>query len=52
MSNDEHDRLLQHARTISRELGIDKTLKDYEIDVIIAPGDSAFNLLVSSAGKF
>ncbi|KAF8865226.1 amidase signature enzyme [Acephala macrosclerotiorum] len=50
MSNDEHEHLLQHARTISRELGIDKTLKDYEIDVIIAPGDSAFNLLVSSAG--
>lgn len=50
MADDEHDRLLNHARTISRELGIDKTLKEYGVDVIIAPADSAFNLLVSSAG--
>ncbi|KAN0114724.1 Amidase signature domain containing protein [Hyaloscypha variabilis] len=50
MSDIEHDRLLNHARSISRERGIDLTLKEYGVDVIIAPADSAFNLLVSSAG--
>jgi amidase len=50
MTDDEHDRLLSHARTISRERGIDRTLKEYGVDVIIAPADSAFNILVSSAG--
>lgn len=52
MSDEEHDKLLRHAVTVSRELGIDKTLKEYGVDVIIAPADSAFNLLVSSAGMF
>jgi len=50
MSDAEHDRLFNHARSISRERGIDLTLNKYGVDVIIAPADSAFNLLVSSAG--
>ncbi|CZR55425.1 related to glu/asp-tRNA amidotransferase subunit A [Phialocephala subalpina] len=50
MSTGQHDRLLRHVRTVSRDLGIDKTLKEYDIDVIIAPADSAFSLLVSAAG--
>ncbi|KAL2064596.1 hypothetical protein VTL71DRAFT_3733 [Oculimacula yallundae] len=50
MSEHEHDSLLRHARRVSRDLGIDKTLRDYEVDVIIAPADSCFNLLVSAAG--
>ncbi len=52
MSDAEHDRLFNHARSISRERGIDLTLHTYGVDVIIAPADSAFNLLVSSAGMF
>ncbi|TVY78523.1 putative amidase [Lachnellula suecica] len=50
MPQEERKRLFDHARTIGRELGIDKTLNDYGVDVIIAPADSAFNLLVSAAG--
>lgn len=50
MSDKEHDFLLNHARIVSRAHGIDKTLKDFSVDVIIAPADSAFNLLVSAAG--
>ncbi|CZS97129.1 related to glu/asp-tRNA amidotransferase subunit A [Rhynchosporium agropyri] len=50
ISEYEHSYLLRHARRVSRDLGIDKTLRDYNVDVIIAPADSCFNLLVSAAG--
>lgn len=50
MSDQEHDKLLDHARRVGRDLGIDKTLNEYDIDVIIAPADSPVNLLVSAAG--
>lgn len=50
MSRDHHDKLLAHARLIGGEEGIDAALKRWDIDVILAPGDSAYNLLVSAAG--
>ncbi|KAK4061446.1 hypothetical protein Trihar35433_9773 [Trichoderma harzianum] len=50
MSDEEHDFLLSHARKAGRDIGIDKTLKEYDVDLIIAPGDSPVNLLVSAAG--
>ena len=50
MPRDHHDKLLAHARLIGGEEGIDAALKRWDIDVILAPGDSAYNLLVSAAG--
>ena len=50
MSREHHDKLLAHARLIGGELGIDAALKRWKVDVIIAPADSAYNLLVSAAG--
>ncbi|PTB49596.1 hypothetical protein M431DRAFT_500069 [Trichoderma harzianum CBS 226.95] len=50
MSDEEHDFLLRHARKVGRDIGIDKTLKEYDVDLIIAPADSPVNLLVSAAG--
>ncbi|KAH6716462.1 amidase signature domain-containing protein [Leptodontidium sp. MPI-SDFR-AT-0119] len=50
LPEEQQAKLLRHARWISRDLGIDKTLKDYGVDVIIVPADSSFNLLVSAAG--
>ncbi|KAJ4857834.1 amidase domain-containing protein [Trichoderma breve] len=50
MSDEEHDFLLRHARKVGRDIGIDKTLKEYDVDLVIAPGDSPVNLLVSAAG--
>ncbi|KAF3067517.1 putative amidase [Trichoderma lentiforme] len=50
MSDEEHDFLLAHARKVGRDIGIDKTLKEYDVDLIIAPADSPVNLLVSAAG--
>ncbi|KAL5331385.1 hypothetical protein ACEPPN_000915 [Leptodophora sp. 'Broadleaf-Isolate-01'] len=51
LPEEQQAKLLRHARWISRDLGIDKTLKDYGVDVIIVPADSSFNLLVSAAAK-
>ncbi|QYT03682.1 Amidase domain-containing protein [Trichoderma simmonsii] len=50
MSDEEHDFLLKHARKVGRDIGIDKTLKEYDVDLVIAPADSPVNLLVSAAG--
>lgn len=50
MSDEEHDFLLRHARKVGRDIGIDKTLKEYDVDLVIAPADSPVNLLVSAAG--
>ncbi|KAH0523116.1 hypothetical protein TsFJ059_008166 [Trichoderma semiorbis] len=50
MSDEEHDFLLAHARKVGRDIGIDKTLKEYDVDLVIAPADSPVNLLVSAAG--
>ncbi|MCJ1249867.1 hypothetical protein MMC30_007093 [Trapelia coarctata] len=45
-----HAALLAHARHIGRTKGIDHTPQKYNIDVIIAPADPPYNLLVSAAG--
>ncbi|KAL6824617.1 amidase signature domain-containing protein [Trichoderma sp. SZMC 28015] len=50
MSDEEHDFLLEHVRKVGRDIGIDKTLKEYDVDLVIAPADSPVNLLVSAAG--
>jgi hypothetical protein len=49
-SRTRHAALLSHARLIGRTKGIDHTLQRYNIDVITAPADSPYNLLVSAAG--
>lgn len=51
MTDKEHDFLLEHARSVARAEGIEKTLETYDIDLIVAPGDSVVNLYVSAAGK-
>lgn len=50
MSSDRHDKLLAHARLVGGPRGIDAALLKWNLDVIIAPADSPFNLLVSAAG--
>jgi hypothetical protein len=51
MSDAEHKVLLAETRSVGREQGIDKTLKDFDIDVIIGPADSSVNLIIAAAGK-
>lgn len=41
---------LAHARKVARDLGIDKILSDYDIDVIIGPADSDLPKIAAAAG--
>ena len=52
MSEEEMTALKKHAKMIGGEKGIDKTLADYNIDVILAPADSLVITLASASGKY
>lgn len=51
MSSSQYETTLARIRHISRNLGIDLTLDQNDIDVIIGPADSAFSMLATSAGN-
>lgn len=51
LSQTERDDLLKKIRSVCREQGIDKTFEKHDLDVIMGPADSAFNLLVAGGGK-
>ena len=42
--------LLEHARLIGRERGIDETFKRYNINVLIGPAESAMSTFAAAAG--
>jgi amidase len=52
ISEEEYDEILSHSRKSGRELGIDKTLKDNEVDVILGPADGPLFYIAAFAGSF
>ncbi|KAH8601745.1 amidase signature domain-containing protein [Bisporella sp. PMI_857] len=50
MSTEAYEKTFAQMRLVSRDMGIDKTLRTDEVDVIIGPADSAFSLLACGAG--
>ena len=42
---------LNHARDVGRTRGIDRILKEYDIDVIIGPAESAMTDIASASGE-
>jgi amidase len=46
----EYQERLRFARGAAREDGIDKTLKEYQVDIIIGPGDGPLFKVAGSAG--
>ncbi|KAL8895141.1 MAG: hypothetical protein Q9207_008288 [Kuettlingeria erythrocarpa] len=52
LSTETLDAALQHARRVSRTKGIDKILKDYNLDVIIRPAESSMTDLASASGEW
>lgn len=52
LSTETLDITLYHAREISRTNGIDKILKDYNLDVIIGPAESSMTDLASASGSW
>lgn len=45
------DAALNHAREIGRTRGIDRILKEYDIDVIIGPAESSMTDIASASGE-
>lgn len=46
------DAALKYARDVGRTRGIDKILKEYEIDVIIGPAESSMTDLAAASGSY
>lgn len=51
MSSADYQTSLEYIKRMSKEEGIDKTLAQYNIDVIIGPADSFLSTLAAAAGK-
>jgi amidase len=51
LSDEEYNNILTFARRAGRDQGIDKTLKDNDIDVIIGPGGSTLSYIAAAAGQ-
>ncbi|KAF1954823.1 amidase family protein [Byssothecium circinans] len=50
ISKEEYDEILSHSRRSGRENGIDKTLKENGVDVILGPGDGPLFYIAGIAG--
>ncbi|KAI1378151.1 amidase signature domain-containing protein [Hypoxylon crocopeplum] len=50
LSQEDRQTVIASIRRNSTELGIDKTLEENDLDVILGPGDSGFNLLTCGGG--
>lgn len=48
----DRDQLLAYIQRMGRELGIDKTLIENEVDIILCPADSQINMFSSCSGKY
>jgi amidase len=51
LSSEEYDKLFKFMRTTSRKEGIDKILQDYDIDVILGPGNANMHDLAAASGE-
>ena len=52
ITDEEYRTALADMRDWGRRRAVDKCLADYEVDVILGPGDSRINELSSAAGTF
>ncbi|KAI1111811.1 putative glutamyl-tRNA amidotransferase subunit A [Nemania sp. NC0429] len=45
-----YSKMLEHVRKVSRNEGIDRILKEYDVDVVIGPADSFITSLATASG--
>ncbi|KAI0095556.1 putative glutamyl-tRNA amidotransferase subunit A [Nemania sp. FL0031] len=50
LESEEYDETLEYLRRITRDEGIDRILKEYDVDVIIGPADSFITSLATGSG--
>ncbi len=52
MSDERYNDILSFGRTKSRDEGVDKVMREHNINLIIGPSDSALFCIASLAGEF
>lgn len=50
-TSEELSAALTHARKVARDEGIDRILKEYDIDAIIGPAESAMPTIACASGE-
>jgi amidase len=50
-SKEEYDKYYLYMRKAARNNGLDKTLRENDIDIILGPGDSELNSVVAASGE-
>ncbi|KAI1425000.1 putative glutamyl-tRNA amidotransferase subunit A [Xylaria sp. FL1777] len=50
LKSEEYDETLRYLRKLTRDEGIDRILKEYDVDVIIGPADSFITSLATGSG--
>lgn len=48
--SEEYNRLVEHARYIARDSGIDKIFCEFDINIVLGPAESAITQFASAAG--
>lgn len=51
MTSQEFHHLVEHARHVDRDSGIDKVFKEFDINVILGPAESAMTQFAAAAGS-
>ncbi len=52
MDPEEYRKLIDEARSICGEKGIDRVLEDNDVDIILGPGDGPMFVIAGTAGKW
>ncbi|KAM0801933.1 amidase signature domain-containing protein [Usnea florida] len=50
MTSKEYDHLVEHARNVARGSGIDEVFREYDINIILGPAESAITQFAAAAG--
>ncbi|KAI4870985.1 putative glutamyl-tRNA amidotransferase subunit A [Hypoxylon rubiginosum] len=50
LTAEQYEKTLEHLRSISRDHGIDRILREFDVDVIIGPADSFITSLATGSG--
>ncbi len=52
MPDAEYDEILEFGRRMSRQEGIDKVMKEHDVNIIVAPSDSPLYVMAALAGSY
>lgn len=50
MTSKEYNNLVKHARYIARDSGVDHIFREFDINIVLGPAESAMTKFASAAG--